>query len=330
MRALVTGGGGFIGKAIVERLARRGDTVRSLSRTLHPDLARLGVDSALGDIADSETVFRAVRGMDVVFHAAAKAGVWGSPEEYHRSNVTGTENVIAACKASAVPRLVFTSSPSVVFHGRDMEGVDESVPYPSRYEAPYPETKATAERLVLAADSPVLASVSLRPHLVWGPGDNHLVPRIVTRAKQGRLFKLSGPPRLVDSTYIDNAADAHILAADRLIPGKPPAGRAYFISNGEPWPVWKLVDGILVAAGLPPLKRSLPPLAAYAAGAVLALAHRALGLSGEPRMTRFLAAELSTSHWFDISAARRDLGYEPKITIDEGLKRLAESLRRTG
>lgn len=326
MKALVTGGGGFIGKAIVERLSRRGDSVRTLSRTPHPELSALGAEAVLGDVADRDAVSRAARGVDVVFHAAAKAGVWGPPAEYHRSNVEGTENVIAACRACRVPRLVFTSSPSVVFDGRDMEGVDESVPYPSRYEAPYPATKAAAERLVLAADGPDLATTALRPHLVWGPGDNHLVPRIVCRAREGGLLRISGPPRLVDSTYIDNAADAHVLAADRLSPGSPPAGRAYFISNGEPRPVWDLVDAILAAAGLPPLTRSIPPAAAWAVGCALELVHRALRLPGEPRMTRFLASELSTAHWFDISAARRDLGYEPRVSIDEGLRRLSASL----
>ncbi|MBI4676675.1 MAG: NAD-dependent epimerase/dehydratase family protein [Elusimicrobia bacterium] len=328
MKALVTGGGGFLGKAIVALLVKRGDSVRSIARGATPGLAAMGVESLRGNIADAASAEEAVRGVDVVFHAAAKAGVWGDPEEYRRSNVVGTRNVLAACRTHGVRRLVFTSSPSVVFDGRDMEGVDESVPYPERYKAPYSETKAEAERAVLAANGPDLATVALRPHLVWGPGDNHLVPRIVERARQGRLFKISGPPRLVDSTYVDNAAEAHVLAADRLGAGLPPAGRAYFISNGEPMPVWELVDRILAAAGLPPLTRTIPPGAAYAAGCVLELAHRVLGLSGEPRLTRFLAEELSTSHWFDLTAARRDLGYEPKVSIAEGLRRLALSLRQ--
>ncbi|MBI5209968.1 MAG: NAD-dependent epimerase/dehydratase family protein [Elusimicrobia bacterium] len=327
MRALVTGGGGFLGKAIVTRLLARGDSVRSVARGSYPELASLGVSVVRGDIADPASLAEAAAGVDVVFHAAAKAGVWGDPAEYHRSNVAGTRNVLAACRERGVRRLVYTSSPSVVFDGRDQEGIDESAPYPERHLASYPATKAEAERLVLAADGPDLATVALRPHLIWGPGDNHLVPRIVARAREGRLLKLGGPPRKVDSTYIDNAADAHLLAADRLAPGAPPAGKAYFISNGEPLPVWDLVDRILGAAGLPPLTLSIPPAAAYAAGCVLELAYSVLRLPGEPRMTRFLASELSTAHWFDLTAARRDLGYEPKVSVEEGLRRLARSLR---
>lgn len=325
MKALVTGGGGFLGKAIVRLLLKRGDEVRSLSRGSYPELSAMGAEALSGDIADPAAAERAVRGADIVFHAAGKAGVWGDAEEYRRCNVEGTRSILAACKAAGVRRLVYTSSPSVVFDGRDMEGVDESVPYAASFKAPYPESKAEAERLALAANGPDLAVAALRPHLIWGPGDNHLVPRLVAAAKAGRLLKIGGAPRLVDSTYIDNAAEAHLLAADRLEAGAPPAGKAYFISNGEPRPVWDLVDAIINAAGLPPLSRSISPSAAYAAGCALELAHRVLRLPGEPRMTRFLASELSTSHWFDISAARRDLGYEPRVSIDEGLRRLAAS-----
>ncbi|HEX9078135.1 MAG TPA: NAD-dependent epimerase/dehydratase family protein [Desulfuromonadaceae bacterium] len=323
MKALVTGGGGFLGGAIVRLLVERGDEVRSFSRGVYPELERLGAAQFRGDLADREAVSRAAAGCDIVFHVAARAGVWGNFTDFYRANVLGTENVIAACQSRGIGRLVYTSSPSVVFDGRDVEGGDESLPYPSHYEAPYPATKATAERLVLAANSPGLATVSLRPHLIWGPGDNHLVPRIIARGKAGRLRRIGKRPCLVDTVYVDNAAQAHLLAADRLAPGSPIAGRAYFISNGEPIPLWEMVNRILAAAGLPPVTAGIPPWAAFAAGGLCEALWRFLRLSGEPPMTRFVAREMATAHWFDISAARRDLGYDPEVSIDEGLRRLA-------
>jgi len=325
MKALVTGGGGFLGGAIVRDLVARGDEVRSFARGDYPALRDLGVEAIRGDLADADAVARAVDGCDVVFHVAAKAGIWGAYEAYHRCNVAGTRNVIAACRARGVGRLVYTSSPSVVFHGGDMEGVDESVPYPDRYEAAYPATKALAERLVLAANDDRLATVALRPHLIWGPGDNHLVPRIVAGARAGRLRRIGHRPNLVDSLYIDNAAEAHLLAADRLRPGAPAAGRAYFLSQGEPLPLWDLVDRILRAAHAPPVTRTVSPRVAYGTGAVLEGLYRAFRFEGEPPMTRFLARQLSTAHWFNIDAARRDLGYRPSVSLDEGMRRLERS-----
>jgi nucleoside-diphosphate-sugar epimerase len=323
MKALVTGGGGFLGNAIVRLLVERGDEVRSFSRGEHPELARIGVTQFRGDLADRDALARSAQGCDIVFHVAAKAGIWGRYADFYRTNVTGTENVIAACVQRGIERLVYTSSPSVVFDGQDVEGGNESLPYPPHFEAPYPQTKALAERLVLAADSPRLATVSLRPHLIWGPGDNHLVPRIIARAKAGRLRRIGSRPCLVDTVYVDNAAQAHLLAADRLAPGGGIAGRLYFISNGEPLPLWEMVNRILAAAGMPPVTRSIPAGAALAAGALCETIWSILRLPGEPPMTRFVAREMATAHWFDISAARRDLVYKPEISIDEGLKRLS-------
>ncbi len=324
VRALVTGGGGFLGGAVVRLLVARGWEVASLARGTYPALEELGVAQHRGDLADRDAVLAAARGADVVFHVAARAGAWGTLDEYVRTNVVGTENVLAACAAHRVPRLVYTSTPSVVHSGSDLDGVDESAPYAERFEAHYPRTKAQAERLVLAANGARLATVALRPHLIWGPGDNHLIPRIVARRRAGRLRLLSGPPKLVDSTFIDNAADAHLLAADRLAPGSPCAGRAYFVSQGEPVPVNDLVNRILQAAGLEPVEPSVPPRLAWLAGAASELAYRLLPLPGEPLMTRFLATQLATAHWFDLGAARRDLGYQPRVSLAEGLERLRE------
>jgi nucleoside-diphosphate-sugar epimerase len=329
MTALVTGAGGFLGSALARLLVARGDRVRSLARLHYPALDALGVQQHQGDIADLQAVRKAADGCDVVFHVAARAGLGGRYRDYHRANVTGTENVLAACRAHRVTRLVYTSSPSVVFASRDMEGVDESVPYPTHYHAHYPATKAQAERLVLGANGPDLATVALRPHLIWGPGDNHLVPRILARGRAGRLRRIGGANKLIDSTYIDNAALAHVLAADRLAPGSPVAGKVYFISNGEPVPLWDLVNRILAAGGLPPVTRRVPFALAWGAGWLLEKAYALLWPDAEPPMTRFLARELSTAHWFDLGAARRDLGYVPRVCLEEGLRRLAGHLRES-
>ncbi len=322
MIALVTGGGGFLGRAIVARLVGRGDVVRSLARGDYPELRALGVETIRGDVADPNAVARAAKGVDVVIHVAAKAGIWGPYEEYRRANVEGTRNVLAACRVGGVGRLVYTSSPSVVHGGGDIEGADESLAYPARHSAAYPATKAEAERMVLGANEPRLATVALRPHLIWGPGDNHLVPRIVARARAGKLRRIGRRNVLVDSIYVDNAADAHLLAADRLAPGSPLAGRAYFLSQGDPRPLWDLVNGILRAAHLPPVRRTVPVAVAHLAAAALEGVQWTFRREGEPAMTRFLVHQLSTAHWFRIDAARRDLGYEPAVSIEEGLIRL--------
>ena len=322
MKALVTGGGGFLGQAIVHALLKRGAQVRSFSRQAYAGLAALGVEQLTGDLADPAALGAAVAGSEVVFHAAARPGIWGAYEDYHRTNVTGTQNVIDACRRQGVRRLVYTSSPSVVFDGRDMEGVDESVPYPDRYEAHYPSTKALAEQRVRAANDAQLATVSLRPHLIWGPGDSHLLPRLVARARTGQLARIGTRANLIDTVYVDNAADAHLLAADRLAPGSPIAGRVYFISQGEPVPMWEMVGRLLEAAGAPPVTRSVPVWLALALAWGFEAAHLLTANAREPRLTRFLVRELSTAHWFDISAARRDLGYAPAISIAQGLEML--------
>lgn len=320
---LVTGGGGFLGSAIVRMAAGRGWTTRSFSRGRYPDLERLGVDCRRGDLADRTAVDTAVRGCDVVFHVGAKAGIWGREQDYVDANVRGTEHVVEACRRHGVPKLILTSSPSVVHAGGDISGGDESLPYPDHFDAHYPRTKAIAEQLVLASNDRELATVALRPHLIWGPNDNHLVPRIVARARAGALRLVDGGRKLVDSVYIDNAAAAHLAACDRLAVGSSCAGRPYFISNGEPLPVAELVNRILAAAGLEPVTRSVPLGLALAAGGAFEAVYGVLGIAREPRLTRFLARQLGSAHWFDISAARRDLGWVPEISITEGMIRLA-------
>lgn len=330
MKALVTGGGGFLGGAICRMLRERGDDVRSFSRGEHPKLKELGVEQIRGDIANEASILRAAEGCDTIFHVAAKAGVWGSFDEYRRANVVGTESVIRVCRKLGIAKLIFTSSPSVVFDGTDMEGVNESVPYPDHYHADYPKTKAMAEKLVLAANDEKLATVSLRPHLIWGPGDNHLVPRIIERGRAGKLRRIGKRDNKVDAVYIDNAADAHLLAADKLAPGSTVAGKAYFITNDEPVVVWDFINQILDCAGLPPLKKTISPGLAYFAGSVLETVYRLFGIKSEPRMTRFVARELATAHWFDMSAAKRDFGYLPEVSMKEGLDRFRKALNGDG
>ena len=324
MKALVTGGGGFLGGAIVRKLLERGVDVRSFSRSDYPGLRAMGVEVVRGDLADAGAVGRAAEGVDVVFHVAAKAGVWGRLRAYHATNVVGTENVVRACRDRGVSKLVYTSTPSVTFVGDDQEGIDESAPYAKRFLCAYPRTKADAEQHVLASSDGVLLTCALRPHLIWGPGDPHFVPRIIERARANGLRMLSD--KLVDSTYVDNAADAHVQAADRLEPSSTVAGKAYFISQGEPLPISDLINRILAAAGLPPVHRRVSPGFAYAAGAVFEFLYGLLSET-EPPMTRFVARQLATAHWFDLTAARRDLGYDPAVSIDAGMKTLAESLR---
>ncbi|HKK52593.1 MAG TPA: NAD-dependent epimerase/dehydratase family protein [Myxococcota bacterium] len=326
MRALVTGGSGFLGRAIVRRLLDRGAEVRSLSRGSRPGSEIPGVEPVRGDVADAEILARALAGCEIVFHTAARVGGWGPWDDYQRTNVEGTARLISACRRQGVRKLVYTSTPSVVHGGGDIEGGDESLPYASRFEAAYPETKARAERLVLASHDETLATVALRPHLIWGPGDPHLIPRLLDRARAGRLWLVGTGDQLVDATFLDNAADAHLLAADRLAPDAACAGRAYFIANGEPAPVRELIDGVLAAAGLPPVTRRMPARMAWLAGAAAELAAFGLRRREEPPITRFAARQLATAHWYDLGAARRDLGYAPIVSTAEGLRRLQTHL----
>ena len=323
-KVLVTGGGGFLGGAIVRELIRRGERVRTFSRGRYPDLDGLGVEQVRGDLADPAAVEHACHGVEVVFHTAAKPGVWGDWETYYSANVTGTQNVLQACRRCGVARMIHTSSPSVIFDGTDMEGVDETVPYPAAYHSHYPKTKALAERAVIAAVKEGVRAVILRPHLIWGPGDPHLAPRILERAHRLRIVG-NGRNR-IDTIYIDNAARAHLLAAEALRERPELSGRIYFISQDDPMPLWDMVNAILNAGGKPPIRRYISQKNAVRIGSALEWLFRTFRIPGEPPMTRFVAEELATAHWFDISAAKRDLGYRPEISTGGGLKRLAGSL----
>ncbi len=325
MKALVTGAGGFLGKAIAKALVARGDAVRSVSRGAYPGLAALGIEHLRGDLAEPGVAERAVEGCDAVFHVAAKAGVWGAYDSFYRANMTATERMLNACRAAGVARLVYTSTPSVAYGpGDEIEGQGEEIGYPTEYDAPYPETKAIAERLILAANGPQIMTVALRPHLIWGPGDTNLTPRLVERARAGSLPQIGDGTNVVDTIYIENAAHGHLLAHDALAAhDAPPAGRAYFISDDDPINAWEMINRIAQAGGAPPITRKIPVGLAYRLGGFIEWVWKTLGREDEPRLTRFLVRNLSTSHWFDISAAKRDFGYEAQVSIDEGLDRLA-------
>ena len=327
-KALVTGGGGFLGSSIVRMLLDKGIAVRSLQRSDSPDLKKLGVEIIRGDISDRDTVINAAEGCDVIFHVAAKAGVWGDYDDYYQCNVTGTKNIIAACKAHNIQKLIYTSSPSIVFAGEDEDNINESTPYADHFLTAYQETKALAEQMVLAANNKTLATVALRPHLIWGPGDPHLAPRIIERAKAGRLRLVGKQNNLVDSTYIDNAALAHILAAEALETKNNCAGKAYFISNDEPITMKELINRILAAANLPAVTKTIPTKLAYTIGMMMEFVYKIFKLKEEPIMTRFIARQLSCAHWYDLTAAKNDLGYRTKVTIDEGMERLKASLNK--
>jgi nucleoside-diphosphate-sugar epimerase len=338
MHALVTGGGGFLGRYIVEQLVARGDRVRSFSRGEYPELAAMGVEVVRGDLGcllDREAIAKAVQGVDCVFHVAAKAGVAvgrRTETEFVCTNVGGTARLLAACRKFGIARVVYTSSPSVTFAGVDQCGIDESLPgddaWLTNNGANYSLSKLAGEIQVLTYNESSMRTCALRPHLIWGPGDGHLIPRLIDRARRGRLRRVGDGTNLVDICYVENAAAAHLAAADALAqPNSPAAGRAYYISQGEPVNCWQWIDQILSLIGLPPVRKSMSFKSASRIGQTCELLYRWLPLHGEPPMTRFLAAQLAKSHWYDISAARRDLGYDPKLSTAEGMRRLGAWLR---
>jgi nucleoside-diphosphate-sugar epimerase len=329
MKCLVTGGGGFLGLYLTEQLVARGDTVRVLCRGNYPRLAELHVETISADIRDAAKVSQACEGVDAVFHTAAVPGIWGSWEHFYGINTVGTQNVLAACLKANVRKLVYTSSPSVIYDGKEHLNVDESYPYPTSYLCHYPHSKALAEKAVLEANGRNgLATAALRPHLIWGPRDNHLIPRLIARARSGRLRRVGNGQNLISMSYVENAARAHLQAADRLELGSPVAGQAYFINEREPVNLWSWVDEILAQAELPPLKKGISAALAYSIGAACETAYSLLRLKSEPPMTRFLALQLSGSHYYSVEKARRDFGYEPEVSVAEGMRRMSTAQSR--
>jgi nucleoside-diphosphate-sugar epimerase len=321
MKALVTGGGGFIGSALVRDLLRRGFIVTSFSRGDYPELRETGVLLKRGDISNRAEVSDACNGIEIIFHVAAKAGIWGSYKDYYNVNVKGTENILLACCEKNVKRLIYTSSASVIFDGTDIKGANESLPYPEHPLSHYSATKALAEQSVLNADSASLKTIVLRPHLVIGPGDNHLIPRILARAREGKLKQIGDGNNKVDISYIDNVISAHICAA-QAIDNPGVSGKTYFISNGEPVLLWDFINMILKNAGIEPINKTVSVRTAFVFSLLAELFHKIPMIKKEPRLTRFLVHELSKSHWFDISASRKHLNYFPQISNRQSLEKL--------
>jgi nucleoside-diphosphate-sugar epimerase len=327
MKVLVTGGGGFLGMALIKKLIAKGHKVTSFSRREYPLHWALGISGIQADIRDVEALEKACRGKDVVFHLAAKVGIWGNLREYESVNVTGTSNVIEACRKEGVGRLVYTSSSSVVFDGSDLEGIDETYPYPEHHGSHYASTKARAERLIIEANSDNLKTISLRPHLVWGPYDTNLIPGILKRAASGKLRRIGDKEYFKDTTYIDNMTDALLLAADALGKKQEAAGQVFFITNGEPARVWDFVNSVIQIAGHPPVQKKIPEKMALLAAGFSERTHKFFGIQSEPFMTRHAIKELCANHWFDISKARNILGYHPRISYAEGFKLLKDYLK---
>jgi nucleoside-diphosphate-sugar epimerase len=327
MNVLVTGGGGFLGSHLACRLLDMGHRVTVLGRRRYPTLPG-NITQLQADLRDPKAVSEACREQDSVFHAGALPGIWGTKKDFFQTNVDGTRHVIEGCLEHGVRKLVFTSSPSVIYNQTNMENVDESARYPSHYLSDYPRTKALAEQKVIAANGQRdLITVSLRPHLIWGPGDPHLVPRIIERAKKGQLVRVGEGTNRVDIIYIDNAVEGHIRAWQALEPGSSVAGQCYFLSDGEPVVLWDWINQLLVSLGINPVTRSISYGLAKKLGWILEGVYRIFRLAGEPRMTRFLAGQLATSHYFDISRARKDFNYEVRVSPEEGMKRLLKSLQ---
>ncbi|MDR0362586.1 MAG: NAD-dependent epimerase/dehydratase family protein [Planctomycetota bacterium] len=329
MRVLVTGGGGFLGSHIVDALLRRGLEAKVAGRHRYPHIEAKGVEISVGDLADSESALRAVDGCDAVIHTAAIPGIGVNDEAYRRSNIVATENVIKAAHAHGVRRLVFTSSPSVVHDGHSIKGGDETLPYPARYLTAYARTKAEAEKAILAANGESLSTCAIRPHLVFGPGDAQLIPKLLARARAGRLAQVGNGRNMISICYVENAADAHSLALNALAPGGKAAGQAYFVNEPDPVNCWEFINRIVTGAGLSKITRRVPYPLAYAAGWACETAYSLFRAKADPPLTRFLVSQLATSHWFKIDKARRDLGWEPAVSLDEGVRRFLDSIKKS-
>lgn len=320
MQALVTGGGGFLGFELVKRLLANGYRVRSFSRQRYARLDQLGVESFTGDLDRYMDVQRAVQEIDIVFHVAAKAGVWGKRQPYYATNVLGTKNVVEACLRGGIKYLIYTGSPSVTFDGRAQEGVNEDAPYTTQFFCSYQETKTLAEQYVLQDRTPDLHVLALRPHLIWGEDDPHFIPRLLARAERMRL--IGDGKNLIDTTHVNDAAEAHLYAARAILANPALSGRAYFITGGEPVGIAFFLNSLLYACQRRPLTKKIPRHLGLWLGILCELSFRLLGSEREPPLTRFIAAQLSTPHWYDISRARRELGYQPRITLAQGCAQL--------
>jgi 2-alkyl-3-oxoalkanoate reductase len=326
-KVLITGGGGFVGKAIVRRLRSRDIECLVLGRHIYPELRAMGAICRQGDIRDGDFVRQCCRGVDTVFHVAALAGIWGRRQEYHAINVLGTINVLAGCRAAGVSHLIHTSTPSVVFNHHSIRNGNEDLPYADSFLCHYARSKAMAEGLILSASDERLRTCAIRPHLVWGPGDPHLIPRLIERGRAGKLRQVGAGDNLVDISHVDNVAHAHLLAAENLAGTGTAAGRAYFISQGEPVNLWRWIGELFSRLDIAPVRGKISYPLAYGLGAMLEGAYHLAGRREEPPMTRFLAQQLAKSHYFSIARARDELGYQPLVSTEQGMERVLAALK---
>lgn len=328
----MTGGAGFVGRHLVDALARRGDAVTAIDLGAKP--RGDGVETIDADIRAEDAMAAAFAGAEVVFHNASLvhtkhnrvADVWSV-------NLGGTESVLAACKRAGVPKLVYVSSASAVYEGRDIENGDESMRYSTISQAPYADSKIAAEKIVLAADGQGIRTTAVRPHVIFGPGDNRFLPAILARARAGKLnFSVGRGDKLSDFTYVSNLIDALLLADERLGGDAVAAGQAYFVTNGEPYPFFKFVADVLAALDLPPMKHAIPYAVAYPVAAIAEAWDTLKGgtLNAENGLTRFAVRYMCTHHYFSIEKARRELGYRPAVTISEGVRLTADHVRASG
>ncbi len=333
MKALVTGGGGFLGRRLVELLLQQDEQVTVLARSRYPEVEALGARCVQADLRDKGKLVSAVQGHDLVFHVASLTGFWGKKgaNDYWAVNVDGTNNLLEVMEAVGVRRLVYTSTPSVVGYAHDVANGAQDLPYADPHQSIYPESKAAAEAEVLRANGPMLATVALRPHLIFGPGDNHLLPRLVQRGAAGKLPIIGDGSAKVDVTYIDNAAWAHLDAANALIAHTAPcAGKPYFIGNEAPVLLYDWINEILDGLGHPPLTKTLSRDTARRLAAVVEWMWDTLPVPGEPRLTPFLVDGLARDHWYDPAPARRDLGYHPRVEMPEAMKATITWLKQRG
>lgn len=317
MKVLITGARSLLLGNVAQLLHERGDEVVCMQRSRASFAGSSDVQQVLADIRDAEAVRHASRGCDAIIHGAARVGIVGTEADFREVNIDGTANVLLAADVNNVHRFVHVSTPSVAHSGASIIGGSAEPAVTGRKGSLYAETKAVAEQMALAANSSHMASVAIRPHLVWGPGDTQLVGRIVERAQQGRLVMVGSGSALVDATYIDNAVTSLVAAVDAAQPGALCAGNAYVIANGEPRTVHELMRGICSAAGAPYSPRHIPASLALKIGSAMEWLWPRVR-SDEPPLTRFVAEQLGTAHWFDPRPAREELRWSPHVTIDEG------------
>lgn len=330
--SLVTGGAGFVGRALVDALRKRGDrviVVEPFGTAFRDDIQFERVD-----IRDTEALARLCEGVQTVFHNASLVHTKHNREDDVWSvNLGGTRSVLRACWQARVPKLVYVSTASAVYEGEDIERGDESLPYARKSQAPYADSKIAAERELLAASGQRgVLTCAIRPHVVFGPGDRRFLPAVLSKAKAGKLRLSVGlrNRKLSDFTYVDNLVDALLRADERLTPGSPVAGQAYFVTNGEPLPFFEFVARVLRELGLPRIVGSVPYPIAYAAAAIKESIDTMRGgtLHAEEGMSRFAVRYMVRHHYFDIGKAQRDLGYVPKVALDEAIRLTCASLRQ--